>query len=86
MKLWLAALVSFVCSAASAQDAVPTISYEAVPDLLELSDDMHLGEVAGVAVNSKGHIFVCSRGGSSSGPNWRVQKLILHPAKTPSWQ
>ena len=29
---------------------------------------MHLGEVAGVAVNSKGHIFVYSRGGSSAGP------------------
>ena len=29
---------------------------------------MHLGEVAGVAVNSKGHIFVYSRGGSSQGP------------------
>src|SRR6516164_9843230 len=30
--------------------------------------DMHLGEVAGVAVNSKGHIYVYSRGGSSRGP------------------
>ena len=29
---------------------------------------MHLGEVAGVATNSKGHIFVYSRGGSSQGP------------------
>src|SRR5215813_9391423 len=29
---------------------------------------MHLGEVAGVAVNSKGHIYVYSRGGSSQGP------------------
>jgi len=68
MRLWLAALLSLVSSAAFAQDAVPAISYESVPNLLKLPDDMHLGEVAGVAVNSKGHIFVYSRGGSSAGP------------------
>ena len=37
-------------------------------NLLKLPPDMHLGEVAGVAVNSKGHIYVYSRGGSSQGP------------------
>src|ERR1043165_6433632 len=68
MKSWLAALFSLVGSVAFAQDAVPVISYESVPNLLKLPDDMHLGEVAGVAVNSKGHIFVYSRGGSSVGP------------------
>ena len=30
--------------------------------------DIHLGEAAGVAVNSKGHVFVYSRSGSSLGP------------------
>ena len=68
MKLWLAALLSLISSVAFAQDAVPAISYESVPNLLKLPDDMHLGEAAGVAVNSKGHIFVYSRGGSSAGP------------------
>ena len=52
----------------SAQQSVPEIAYESVPNLLKLPPDMHLGEVAGVAVNSKGHIFVYSRGGSSQGP------------------
>ncbi|MFL6935265.1 MAG: peptidyl-alpha-hydroxyglycine alpha-amidating lyase family protein [Xanthobacteraceae bacterium] len=52
----------------SAQQSVPEIAYESVPNLLKLPSDMHLGEVAGVAVNSKGHIFVYSRGGSSQGP------------------
>src|SRR5262249_60457819 len=37
-------------------------------NLLKLPPDMHLGEVAGVAVNSRGHIYVYSRGGSSRGP------------------
>lgn len=68
MKPWLAVLLSLVSSMALAQDAVPAISYESVPNLLKLPDDMHLGEVAGVAVNSKGHIFVYARGGSSGGP------------------
>src|SRR5579871_3194285 len=43
------------------------IPYESVPDFLKLPLDLYLGEVAGVAVNSKGHIFVFSRG-NTSGP------------------
>lgn len=68
MKRWLIGLFALLSPAALAQDAVPNIPYESVPNLLKMPDDMHLGEVAGVAVNSKGHIFVYSRGGSSSGP------------------
>jgi hypothetical protein len=41
--------------------AVPTIAFESVPDPLKLPADMNLGEVAGVAVNSKGHIFIYDR-------------------------
>jgi hypothetical protein len=50
-----------------AQDSVPEISYDSVPDYLKLTSDLYLGEVAGVAVNSKGHVFVFSRG-STTGP------------------
>jgi sugar lactone lactonase YvrE len=52
---------------APAQAQVPQIPFEADADFLKLPEDLHLGEVAGVAVNSKGHIFVFSRG-STSGP------------------
>jgi len=45
----------------------PEIRYTSVPDLLKLPPDIYLGEVAGVAVNSKGHVFVLSRG-NSTGP------------------
>ncbi len=87
MRLVLAALVSLtahvaLANVALAQDAVPTIAYESVPNLLKLPDDMHLGEVAGVAVNLKGHIFVYSRGGSSAGPaygNTASQLLEFNP-------
>src|ERR1700675_1716408 len=51
-----------------AQQNVPQIPYESVPNFLKLPPDMHLGEATGVAVNSKGHVFVYSRSGSSTGP------------------
>src|SRR4051794_40017317 len=82
MRLVLAAVISLAANVALAQDAVPTIAYESVPNLLKLPDDMHLGEVAGVAVNSKRHIFVYSRGGSSAGPaygNTASQLLEFNP-------
>jgi DNA-binding beta-propeller fold protein YncE len=46
---------------------VPQIRYESVPDFLKLPVDLYLGEVTGVAVNSKGHLFVLSRG-NTTGP------------------
>jgi len=45
----------------------PEIPFQSVPNFLKLPPDIHLGEVAGVAVNSKGHIFVFSRS-NSTGP------------------
>ena len=44
---------------------VPEIPFESVPDFLKLPPELYLGEAAGVAVNSKGHIFVFSRGDST---------------------
>ena len=67
-RLLVAATLALLAPAALAQDAAPMIPYESVANLLKLPEDLYLGEVAGVAVNSKGHIFVYSRGGSSQGP------------------
>jgi len=47
------------------QPQVEPIQFQSVPDFLKLPSDLHLGEVAGVAVNSKRHIFVLSRGGTT---------------------
>ncbi|HET9651694.1 MAG TPA: peptidyl-alpha-hydroxyglycine alpha-amidating lyase family protein [Usitatibacter sp.] len=67
MRKLLAASLA-VCSAfAYAQSAVPTIAFDSVPNPLKLPKDLYLGEVTGVAVNSKGHIFVLSRG-NTTGP------------------
>src|SRR5579864_3823996 len=49
------------------QVQVPEIQFQSIPDPLKLPADLYLGEAAGVAVNSKGHIFVLSRG-NSTGP------------------
>jgi len=44
---------------------VPEIPYRSVADFLKLPPDIYFGEVAGVAVNSKGHVFVFSRGNTA---------------------
>src|SRR5215831_14485515 len=68
MKRWLVGLIVLLSPSAFAQQSPPEIPYDSVANLLKLPPDMHLGEAAGVAVNSKGHIYVYSRGGSSRGP------------------
>ncbi|HEV2287576.1 MAG TPA: peptidyl-alpha-hydroxyglycine alpha-amidating lyase family protein [Candidatus Acidoferrales bacterium] len=58
----------FLAQLAHAQEtSVPEIQYESVPNFLKLPPNLYLGEVSGVAVNSKGHVFVFSRG-NTTGP------------------
>jgi hypothetical protein len=65
---WLLAVLCLgLWGASSAQTPAPEIPFESVPDFLKLPDSIYLGEVAGVAVNSKHHIFVLSRG-NTTGP------------------
>jgi len=59
-----------------AQQGAPEIPFESVPNLLKLPDNMYLGEVSGVAVNSKGHIFVFSRG-NTTGPAYAASAAQL---------
>jgi len=54
----------------------PEIRYQADPNFLKLPPDTHLGEAVGVAVNSKGHIFVFSRG-NSTGPAYAASGAQL---------
>src|ERR1700756_5732272 len=75
MKSLVAAFLA-AGSVASAQDAVPEIPYDSVPNLLKMPADLYLGEVSGVAVNSKGHIFVFSRG-NSTGPAYAATAAQL---------
>jgi len=72
----IVALMFLAAVLAAAQQQVPEIRYQSVPDLLKLPADLYLGEVAGVAVNSKGHMFVLSRG-NSSGPAYGASAAQL---------
>jgi len=68
MFRFLVAAFMLLSPAAFAQQSAPEIPYDSIPDALKLPPDLYMGEAAGVAVNSKGHIFVFHRGGSSHGP------------------
>ena len=61
---------------ASAQQAVPELPFASVPDPLTMPSDVSFGEVAGVAVNSRGHVFVFSRG-NSTGPAYMATAAQL---------
>src|SRR6185369_17724752 len=61
----LAAAAALALGASLAAQNVPEIPYDANADLLKLPDNIHMGEAAGVATNSKGHTFVYSRTGAS---------------------
>ena len=47
-----------------AQTAAQEIPFDSVPNFLKMPPGQYLGENAGVAVNSKGHIFVYTRSGA----------------------
>ena len=65
----LAVVCSVAAIPAHAQEgtAAPELKFKANIDFLKMPADMYLGEVAGVAVNSKGHVFIFNRG-NTTGP------------------
>ena len=68
MKHVLALVVLLLASPSLAQQNVPEIPFESVSDFFKLPAGMNFGEVSGVAVNSKGHVFVFTRSNSAGGP------------------
>jgi len=47
---------------AQLQESLPKLNYVLIPDFFQLPAEEHLVEPAGVAVNSKGHIYLFHRG------------------------
>jgi len=54
--------------AAAPAKTAPEIQFDSVPDFLKLPAGLNFGEVSGVAVNSKGNVFVFTRSNSAGGP------------------
>ena len=67
MNRYLLALLT-LAGPALAQKSVPEIPFTSVSDYPNLPEGMNFGEVPGVAVNSRGHVFVFSRSNSATGP------------------
>src|ERR1700756_4407789 len=66
----------FAPLALMAQQAAPEIPFDSVPNFLKLPPNLYLGEASGVAVNSKKHIFVFSRG-NTTGPAYAASAAQL---------
>ncbi len=76
MRRWLIAATMLIAAPAWAQQSVPVIAFDSVPNPLRLPPNMYLGEVAGVAVNSKKHVFVFQRG-NTNGPAYAAAAAQL---------
>ena len=61
-------LCALMGAMAFGQESVPTLPFQSVPEFLKLPAGLNFGEVPGVAVDSKGHVFVFTRSNSAHGP------------------
>ncbi|MGH7617732.1 MAG: peptidyl-alpha-hydroxyglycine alpha-amidating lyase family protein, partial [Gemmatimonadaceae bacterium] len=65
-RLSLGVALSFAGAIAGAQQSVPEIRFDASVDFLKLPPNTYLGEVAGVAMGARRHLYVYSRTGTRS--------------------
>src|ERR1700731_1360643 len=77
LKTCLCLLSVLLAAPLFAQETVPEIPFDSVRDFFKLPPGMNFGEVAGVAVNSKGHIFEFSRSNSATGPAYAAAAAQL---------
>jgi hypothetical protein len=63
-------MVLLACAAAlvTAQQNVPDLAFDSVADFFKLPAGMNFGEVPGVAVDSKGNVYVFTRSNTATGP------------------
>ena len=62
----LVAAGALACGASVLAQSVKEIPFDSNADFIKLPDNLHLGEVAGVATNSRGHVFVYTRTGAAN--------------------
>ena len=64
LEFFLLAVALLSTSMLFSQSSIPNMPFDSTPNLLKLPEHIYVGEAAGVATNSKGHIFVYTRNGS----------------------
>lgn len=72
----LASILLLAGFAVAQESTPPEIPFSSVPNFLKLPPNLYLGEVSGVAVNSKGHVFVFHRG-NATGPAYAAAAAQL---------
>src|ERR1700681_1013139 len=77
MKTCLFALFVLLAAPVFGQQSVPEIPFDSIPEFLKLPPGMNFGEVPGVAVNFKGHVFVFTRSNSAGGPAYGASAAQL---------
>jgi DNA-binding beta-propeller fold protein YncE len=68
MRPCLVGLFVLFATPSFAQQSVPELAFDSVANFLKLPPGLNFGEVSGVAVNSRGHVFVFTRSNSAGGP------------------
>src|SRR5499427_2005336 len=62
------ALLLLMAAPLAAQQNVPDLPFDSVADFFKLPAGMNFGEVPGVAVDSRGNIYVFTRSNTATGP------------------
>ena len=69
-RVLLAAIVIGLTMTPASAQMVPELPFESVPNPLKLPNYIHFGEIAGVAVNSSGHVRASTRPNSRTSTLW----------------
>ena len=64
MRLLCSLVITLVMLGRFEAQAIPEIGFDASADFLKLPSDLYFGEVAGIATNSRGQVFVYTRTGN----------------------
>lgn len=64
MRFLRISIVAFFSCWVLTAETLPEISYDSTTNFIKLPDNIYLGEVAGVATTSKGHVIVYTRAGT----------------------
>ena len=68
MKYGLIGLLMLAAAPSALAAEPPAIPFDGDVNFIKMPNDMNLGEVSGVAVNSKGDVAIFTRSNSAGGP------------------